>query len=70
MTKLTLADVEARVQNVRETIAGADAESAHCEEDQIYRDVLAAIAAGQRGAKELAAAALKASEIEYERWYA
>lgn len=68
MAKLTLADVEARVQNVREMTG--DAEVAHSEEDQLYKDVLAAIAAGQRGAKDLAAAALKAAEIDYERWYA
>lgn len=47
-----------------------DNESAHCREDGLYIDVLRAIAGGARNAKGLAAAAPKAKELDYERWYA
>ena len=70
----TVADVEAKVAELRSRLerhSGAiDNEVMHADEDQLYLDVLSAIAAGWPRPEALAAAALKASEIEYVRWYA
>jgi hypothetical protein len=62
-------DVDARVAKI--AAMKGDSEAAHCEEDGLYRDVLRAIANGEvRRPAGLAAAALKASELKYDRWYA
>ena len=61
-------DVEKRVDAIRE-IADDD-EIAHMRQDELYRDVLAAISLGERNAAALAAAALKVGDIKFGRWYA
>ena len=48
----------------------SDGEAAHELEDRLRRDVLVAIADGAAHAQEIAAEALKTSEIEFTRWYA
>ena len=47
-----------------------DPESAHVISDNLWRDVLTAIANGAENAAELAGAALQVDAIEYPRWYA
>ena len=47
-----------------------DHEGAHIERDNLYRDVLRAIAAGADNARELAAIALRSEDVEFSRWYA
>lgn len=47
-----------------------DDEGAHCTEDAIRHDVLAAIAGGAPDAPALAAEALKTDDLEFSRWYA
>jgi hypothetical protein len=47
-----------------------DSESAHHLLDKLYVDVLKAIAAGSGVAYSLAAEALTAEEINFDRWYA
>ncbi|MFD7661069.1 hypothetical protein [Streptomyces sp. NPDC059788] len=66
------------VSRVRDRIAviaksaSSDVEQAHGLEDDLYRDVLKVIAqtSSDPRARALAAEAIKASEIDFERWYA
>ena len=57
-----------RVALIR-TKAG-DNEVAHVMEDSLYKDVLGAISEGATNPASLAAAALKAEDIDFSRWYA
>jgi hypothetical protein len=65
---VTVADVEAKVEAIR-AVRGDD-ERAHSDEDELHQLVLAVIARGAANAAELAAAALKTTEIEFSRWCA
>jgi hypothetical protein len=65
---ITLRDVEERVEDIRRR-AGDD-EAAHSREDALYRDVLESIAMGGGEWAPIAAAVLRTSEIEFDRWYA
>jgi hypothetical protein len=66
---MTKADVQAALERIR-SLAGDD-ESAHMEEDNLYEAVLQAIADGTaEDPAGMAALALKASAIEFSRWYA
>jgi hypothetical protein len=65
---MTVKDVQRRVAEI--DALGNDPESAHGSEDQLYVEVLTAIAEGVSNPGELAAAALKAAELDYTRWYA
>jgi len=58
----------ARIDAIR--CATGDNEAAHFEEDELYKDVLRAIADGAEQPQMLAAAALKANALVYDRWYA
>jgi hypothetical protein len=62
------------VEDVRQFVEaigiGSDDEASHSTEDLMYRAVLRAIANGAENPAELAAEALKASHIQYERWCA
>lgn len=61
-------DVASRVARVRDLVD--DAETAHIEEDRLYREVLAAIANGAPDAQALADKALETQWVEFVRWYA
>lgn len=64
---MTEAEVRQRVTKIDEI---ADAlEKAHFEEDRLYRDVLAAIAAGADNPRGLARAALITKELDIERHF-
>lgn len=73
---LTVDEVRKRVEHIR--YISQDNESAHIEEDQLYRDVLQAIVdMGVRSdahpdldMAELAREALKTCQIEFARWCA
>jgi hypothetical protein len=68
---MKLQDVTERLAKIK-AMASAD-ESAHAEQDDLYEEVLTAIANGDtRGtsARALAQEALKVREIEFSRWYA
>jgi hypothetical protein len=63
------------VEQVQQTVddirtLSRDSEAAHLMEDHLYTEVLASIALGNPNAKEIAAAALHAQDIQFERWYA
>ncbi len=47
-----------------------DYEEMHIEEDDMYEDVLRAIADGDPHSKLLAREALKSKNVEFARWYA
>lgn len=64
---MTLDEVYQRVADIK---AASDDEVAHAAEDDLYVDVLRAIAEGARGSKLLAQAALAARELGHARWYA
>ncbi len=69
--KLTLEKIEERVQEVWELALSGDNEIAHTHEDLIYTDTLRAIAKGEvDDPASYAAAALKAEDLDYIRWYA
>jgi hypothetical protein len=66
---MNVSEVEARVAQVA-AIGDDDPEQAHHLEDELWRDVLAAIADGAEHPAELAAAAMKVWDPERIRWYA
>jgi len=61
------------VQQVNERVASIaaqdDDEQQHAQEDRLHRDVLKAIADGAPNAAELASAALKTIDLDFDRWY-
>lgn len=65
---MTITEVEDRVEQIRR--ASGDDEAAHGMQDDLYDDVLAAIAEGAPDSAALAAAALKVGEIKFHRWMA
>lgn len=65
---MTVDEVKARVSAVDK--ASWDEEDAHAKEDEVYKDVLRAIAAGAPNAAALAAEAIKAADLDFARWYA
>ena len=66
-THITLGDIARRIEYINQ-IADDD-ETAHGEEDDLWKDVLFAIANGQEDPQELAKAAIQTITIEFERWY-
>ena len=65
---LTVKEIEKRVARI--TRIADENDEAHREEDALMRDVLAAIADGSaEDPARCAAAALKAWEIHFTRWY-
>lgn len=65
---MKIQDVRKRVEQIRSM--SNDYEAAHAEEDVLYRDVLEAIAAGDRNARALAKEALQTKKIEFPRYCA
>lgn len=66
---MTPTDVRARIAEIR-AVTG-DPEKAHGREDDLYIDVLTAIAMQQTDdPRSLAEEALKATDIGFPRWYA
>lgn len=65
---LTVEDVARRLAEIH--AQRNDDEVAHGMADDLYRDVLAAIANGAPDAEILAAAALRSETIDFARWYA
>lgn len=63
---MTVEEVRARV----EAIDTSDSECAHADEDDLYKDVLAAIRDGAEDAPALAREALRVAEFNFSRWYA
>ena len=47
-----------------------DPEVAHAQEDQLFAEVLKAIAAGAPNAQEMAQAAIKSLDLKFPRWCA
>jgi len=64
---MTIDEVRERVDDIRH--GAGDDETAHGMEDNLYIDVLEAIANGAGNPEKLAAEALKTQEIEFYRWY-
>lgn len=65
---MTVAEIHERTQQIKDV--ADDPEIAHPLEDGLRRDVLEAIANGAANPRELAAAVLATSDIEFPRWYA
>jgi hypothetical protein len=68
---MTVEEAQARVEEIRELSTHSD-EGAHSKEDQLYRDVLKAIASGQNisSPADLAQAVLVTEDMEFARWCA
>ena len=72
----TLNDIRKRVAGIAAGAkadpygVGADHESLHGDEDELWSDVLAAIAAGRVEPREAARLALETGDISFTRWYA
>lgn len=64
---MKVSDVRNRVAKIKRQHCD---ESAHCAEDELYADVLRAIADGAPDAGKLARAALKTKDLNFSRWYA
>jgi hypothetical protein len=65
---MTLEEIEQRIRHIKD--ADGDDEAQHILEDDLYKDVLRAIACGAANAPKLAAAVLKADDLEFSRWCA
>jgi len=69
--RMTKQDVIDRLNSIRDQ--ARDDEAAHDEQDELFREVLTAIASGDVGlrqARTIAAEALLVDEIEFGRWMA
>jgi hypothetical protein len=66
--KLTVEDIKRRVAKI--DAEKDDDETAHGSEDQLWEDVLKAIADGAEDPAALAREALKTRDIEFSRWRA
>ncbi|UNY40688.1 hypothetical protein KLEB271_gp63 [Bacillus phage vB_BauS_KLEB27-1] len=66
---MTVDDVRKRVEVIRNEAEAADNETAHSMEDELYAEVLKAIANGADNPEKLAAEALETEKIEFYRWY-
>lgn len=64
---MTTAEIRFRVQTKVQELAGRDDEKAHGAEDDLFRDVLKAIAKGSKKSQELAREALKSLEVRFTR---
>lgn len=64
---VTIAYVQEQVALVREL--SADDEAAHGIEDDLWEEVLQAIAEGHPQAQQLAAEAIKTRSIQFSRWH-
>ena len=65
---MTIEEIKERLKAI-ETIKDDD-EVAHILQDELYEDVLHAIAEGSENAKDLAIEALKVMYIDFARWFA
>ncbi|WP_303985888.1 hypothetical protein [Niallia circulans] len=65
---MTVDDVMKRVEDIRQVAEAEDDETAHGMEDELYAEVLKAIANGVDNPEKLATEALKTLEIEFSRW--
>jgi hypothetical protein len=63
---ITVEEIRAKVKEISRN----DSEIAHSMEDNLYIEVLKAIAAGVDNAQTLAKEALKAHDLTFERWHA
>lgn len=63
---MRVSDVKFQVEQIK-AIAGRDDEAAHSMEDELFIDVLKAIAKGSRQAKALAREALKSKALQFPR---
>jgi hypothetical protein len=69
--ELTLEAVAQRVAEIVKMDAhGGDPEGAHAEQDNLYEDVLRAVAAYHRDSQLMAVEALRVAESNGERWFA
>lgn len=64
---MKVSDVRNRVAKIKRKY---DDESKHADEDELYADVLQAIADGAPDAAKLARAALKTKDLNFSRWFA
>lgn len=65
---MKVVDIEERVAKIAEVASKKDGE-AHGLEDDLFLDVLKAIAKGAKNPAELAAAAIKSADLEINRWF-
>lgn len=61
--------IDERLANLRD-VGDSDPEAAHALEDDLWEDVLRAIAAGADEPEKLAREALLTQEVKFPRWYA
>lgn len=66
---IDLEGVKIGLKEIQEEVEDYNPDYAHEAEDRLRHEVLRAIAAGAPNAQELAAEALKSSEMQFERWY-
>lgn len=66
---MTIDDVRKRVEAIRQVAEAEDDETAHGMEDELYAEVLKAIANGADNPDKLASEALKTEKIEFFRWF-
>ena len=67
---MTLDDIHQRLALIEAEAANQADAKAHAQQDQLWEDVLRAIAEEASNPAELARVALRANDIEFSRWYA
>lgn len=67
---LNTEDIDERIGRVHAAVDKRDYERAHVEEDALLLAVLTAIRDGAPNCRDLAASALRVTEIVYDHWYA
>lgn len=65
---MTEKDLRERLVTIEQYAQAGDHEAAHVKEDELFKDVLIAIALDPYNAKTLAFLALKSRAIEFRRW--
>jgi len=65
-----VADIRCRVARIADLVGRQDDETAHKAEDELWCDVLTAIANGNQYARQIAAEALTSLEVVFDRWCA
>jgi len=64
---MTIKDVKARVAQVKGRVEIRDYDDAHCLEDDLFQDVLRAVAKGDKRSQALAQAALESRKLVFNR---
>lgn len=67
---LTIEEIDERIGRVEAAVAKRDYETAHIEEDDLLIVALKAIRDGAPNYRDIAASALRVTDLQYDHWFA